>query len=120
MEITDIRIRMVDTEGKLKAYVTLTFDECFVVHNLKIISGQAGTFVAMPSRKTKNGEYKDIAHPITSDFRNTLQSKILEEYNRLGGEEEREEEKDETAEMTETASQETSETPAEEEKKESE
>jgi stage V sporulation protein G len=120
MEITDIRIRMVDTEGKLKAYVTLTFDECFVVHNLKIISGQAGTFVAMPSRKTKNGEYKDIAHPINSDFRNTLQSKILEEYNRLGGQEEREEEtaeeKDDTTEMTETTSQEASETPAEEEK----
>lgn len=80
MEITDIRIRKVDAEGKLKAYVTLTFDNCFVVHNLKIISGQAGTFVAMPSRKTKKGEYKDIAHPINSDFRNVLQAKILEEF----------------------------------------
>ena len=68
MEITDIRIRKVDSAGKLKAYVTLTFDECFVIHNLKIISGQAGTFVAMPSRKTKKGEYKDIAHPINSVF----------------------------------------------------
>ena len=86
MEITDIRIRKVDTEGKLKAYVTLTFDGCFVVHNLKIISGQAGTFVAMPSRKTKNGEYKDIAHPINSDFRNILQTKILDEYNMLSSE----------------------------------
>ena len=80
MEITDIRIRKVDAEGKLKAYVTLTFDNCFVVHNLKIISGQVGTFVAMPSRKTKKGEYKDIAHPINSDFRNVLQAKILEEF----------------------------------------
>ncbi len=83
MDITDIRIRKVESEGKLKAYVTLTFDGCFVVHNLKIISGQAGTFVAMPSRKTNKGEYKDIAHPINSDFRNIIQQKILEEYHKL-------------------------------------
>ena len=83
MDITDIRIRKVESEGKLRAYVTLTFDGCFVVHNLKIISGQAGTFVAMPSRKTNKGEYKDIAHPINSDFRNIIQHKILEEYNKL-------------------------------------
>ena len=83
MEITDIRIRKVDSEGKLKAYVTLTFDGCFVIHNLKIISGQAGTFVAMPSRKTKKGEYKDIAHPINSDFRNILQDKILTEFGKM-------------------------------------
>ena len=82
MDITDIRIRKVDTEGKLKAYVTITFDDCFVVHNLKIISGQAGTFVAMPSRKTKKGEYKDIAHPINSEFRNMIQSKILDEFEK--------------------------------------
>jgi len=88
MEITDIRIRKVETEGKLKAYVTLTFDGCFVVHNLKIISGQAGTFVAMPSRKTKSGEYKDIAHPINSEFRNVLQTRILDEYDKLSEEEE--------------------------------
>ena len=91
MEITDIRIRKVDSEGKLKAYVTLTFDECFVVHNLKIISGQAGTFVAMPSRKTKKGEYKDIAHPINSDFRNAIQGRILDEYNKMEQSEEDEE-----------------------------
>jgi len=90
MEITDIRIRKVETEGKLKAYVTLTFDGCFVVHNLKIICGQAGTFVAMPSRKTKSGEYKDIAHPINSEFRNVLQTRILDEYEKLGDEEESE------------------------------
>lgn len=63
MEVTDIRIRKVSAEGKLKAYVTVTFDECFVVHNVKIIEGKSGMFIAMPSRRTKT-EYKDIAHPI--------------------------------------------------------
>jgi stage V sporulation protein G len=80
MDITDIRIRKVGTEGKLKAYVTVTFDDCFVVHNVKIIEGKNGAFIAMPSRKTKKGEYKDVAHPINSDFRGMLQEKILEEY----------------------------------------
>jgi len=82
MDITDIRIRQVGTEGKLKAYVTVTFDDCFVVHNVKIIEGKNGAFIAMPSRKTKKGEYKDVAHPINSDFRGMLQQKILEEYDR--------------------------------------
>ncbi|MCF7928369.1 MAG: septation regulator SpoVG [Spirochaetales bacterium] len=80
MEITDIRVRKVNSEGKLKAYVTVTFDDCFVVHNVKIIEGKSGTFIAMPSRKTKNGEYKDVAHPINSDFRGMLQERILEAY----------------------------------------
>jgi stage V sporulation protein G len=83
MEITDIRIKRVSTGGKLKAYVTVTFDDCFVVHNLKIISGKAGTFIAMPSRKTKTGEYKDIAHPINSEFRHRIQSKIIDEYEKI-------------------------------------
>ena len=82
MEITDIRIRKVGTEGKLKAYVTVTFDDCFVVHNVKIIEGKNGAFIAMPSRKTKKGEYKDVAHPINSDFRGMLQERILQEYDR--------------------------------------
>ena len=82
MDITDIRIRKVGTEGKLKAYVTVTFDDCFVVHNVKIIEGKNGAFIAMPSRKTKKGEYKDVAHPIKSDFRGMLQDKILDEYER--------------------------------------
>ncbi len=82
MNITDIRIRKVGTEGKLKAYVTVTFDDCFVVHNVKIIEGKNGAFIAMPSRKTKKGEYKDVAHPINSDFRGMLQEKILDEYER--------------------------------------
>jgi stage V sporulation protein G len=84
MEITDIRIRKVASEGKLKAYVTVTFDNCFVVHNVKIIEGKSGTFIAMPSRKTKTGEYKDVAHPINSDFRASLQDRILVEYESLG------------------------------------
>jgi len=82
MEITDIRIKRVDSDNKLKAYVTVTFDDCFVVHNLKIINGQFGRFVAMPSRKTRDGEYKDIAHPINPDFRRKIQDRILEEFDR--------------------------------------
>ena len=80
--MTDIRIRKVSAESKLKAYVTVTFDDCFVVHNVKIIEGKNGAFIAMPSRKTKKGEYKDVAHPINSDFRGELQDRILEEYDR--------------------------------------
>ncbi|MDR2210349.1 MAG: septation regulator SpoVG [Spirochaetaceae bacterium] len=81
MEITDIRVRKVAGEGKLKAYVTVTFDNCFVVHNVKIIEGKNGVFIAMPSRKTRTGEYKDVAHPIHPDFRAALQEKILEKYD---------------------------------------
>ena len=82
MDITDIRIRRVSADGKLRAYVTVTFDDCFVVHNVKVIEGKNGAFIAMPSRKTKTGEYKDVAHPINSDFRGLLQSRILEEYEK--------------------------------------
>ena len=85
MEITDIRIKKVEADNKLKAYVTVTFDDCFVVHNLKIIHGQFGRFVAMPSRKTRDGEFKDIAHPINPDFRRKIQARILEEYDRDAG-----------------------------------
>lgn len=81
MEITDIRIRKVEAEGKLKAYVTVTFDDSFVVHNVKVIEGDSGVFIAMPSRKTRKGEFKDVAHPINTDFRNKMQSQILEAYN---------------------------------------
>ena len=81
MEVTELRIRKVTAEGKLKAYVTVTFDNCFVVHNVKIIEGQSGLFIAMPSRKTASGDYKDVAHPISADFRNALQDKIISEYN---------------------------------------
>ena len=78
MDITDIRIRKVNADGKLKAYVTVTFDDSFVVHNVKIIEGENGVFIAMPSRKTKSGEYKDVAHPINTSFRTRLQDRILE------------------------------------------
>ena len=80
MQISEIRIRKVTTEGKLKAYVTVTFDGCFVIHNVKIIEGKTGYFIAMPSRKTSTGEYKDVAHPITPEFRTELQDKILAEF----------------------------------------
>jgi stage V sporulation protein G len=81
VEITDIRVRKVAGEGKLKAYVTVTFDDCLVVHNVKIIEGKNGVFIAMPSRKTRAGEYKDVAHPIHPEFRTELQNKILEKYD---------------------------------------
>jgi len=81
MEITDIRVRKVAGEGKLRAYVTVTFDDCFVVHNVKIIEGKNGVFIAMPSRKTRAREYKDVAHPIHPEFRSLLQNKILEKYD---------------------------------------
>jgi len=84
MDITDIRIRKVNADGKLKAYVTVTFDDSFVVHNVKIIEGENGVFIAMPSRKTKSGEYKDVAHPINTSFRTRLQDRILEEYDKMG------------------------------------
>ena len=83
MEITDVKIKKVNVSGKLKAYVSLTFDNCFVIHNLKIIEGKEGIFVAMPNRRTKNGDFKDIAHPINTDCRTHIQSRILDEYNRL-------------------------------------
>ncbi len=80
MQITEIRIRKVAAKGNLKAYVTVTFDNCFVVHNVKIVEGKTGLFIAMPSRKTGSGDYKDVAHPISSAFRTELQSRILAEY----------------------------------------
>lgn len=80
MQITELRIRKVEDEGKLRAYCTVTFDNCFVVHNVKIIESQNGLFIAMPSRKTGNGEYKDVAHPISPEFRNELQGRILDEF----------------------------------------
>lgn len=84
MEITGIRIRKAVGDGKLKAYVTLTFDDSFAVHNVKIIQGMSGFFVSMPSRRTKNGEYRDIAHPINAAFRTKLQDRILSEYESMG------------------------------------
>lgn len=88
MEITDIRIRRIDSEGKMKAVVSVTFDNAFVVHDIKIIESQNGLFIAMPSRKTPSGEFRDIAHPIHSEARANIQSAILEKYQTMLVEEE--------------------------------
>ena len=80
MQITDVRIRRVEKEGKMKAVVSITIDEEFVVHDIKVIEGEKGLFIAMPSRKASDGEYRDIAHPINSSTRDCIQSLILEKY----------------------------------------
>lgn len=80
MTITDVRIRKIATEGKMKAIVSVTFDNEFVVHDIKVIEGQNGLFIAMPSRKTPDGEFKDIAHPINIDTREKIQNSILKAY----------------------------------------
>ena len=80
MQITDVRIRRVEKEGKMKAVVSITIDEEFVVHDIKIIEGEKGLFIAMPSRKAVDGEYRDIAHPINSGTRERIQKLILEKY----------------------------------------
>lgn len=83
MNITDVRIRKVTDEGKMKAIVSITFDEEFVVHDLKIIEGQNGLFIAMPSRKMSEGDFRDIAHPILSETRNKIKDAIFSEYDKL-------------------------------------
>jgi stage V sporulation protein G len=80
MEITDVRIRKIDAEGKMKAVVSITFDNEFVVHDIKVIESQNGLFIAMPSRKTPDGEFRDIAHPINATTREKIQAIILEKY----------------------------------------
>lgn len=80
MQITDVRIRRVEKEDKMKAVVSITIDEEFVVHDIKIIEGEKGLFIAMPSRKAADGEYRDIAHPINSGTRERIQKLILEKY----------------------------------------
>ena len=80
MQITDVRVRRIEKEGKMKAVVSITIDEEFVVHDIKVIDGEKGLFIAMPSRKAADGEYRDIAHPINSDTRNKIQQIILEKY----------------------------------------
>lgn len=82
MQITDVRIRKISSEGKMKAIVSVTFDNEFVVHDIKVIDGQNGLFIAMPSRKTPEGEFKDIAHPINTETREKIQNSILEEYEK--------------------------------------
>jgi stage V sporulation protein G len=82
MNITDVRVRKIESEGRTRAFVSITIDEVFVVHDLKVIEGQNGLFVAMPSRKTVEGEYKDIAHPITTEAREMIQAAVLDAYNK--------------------------------------
>ena len=83
MQITDVRVRKVAKEGKMKAVVSITLDDEFVVHDIKVIEGEKGLFIAMPSRKSADGEYRDIAHPINSDTRDKIQSVILEKYRNV-------------------------------------
>ncbi|TFB09281.1 septation protein SpoVG [Candidatus Atribacteria bacterium MT.SAG.1] len=82
MEITDVRLRKIETEGKLRAYVSITFDDSFVVHDLRVIDGTKGMFVAMPSKRLPNGDHKDIAHPINTKIREKIQNAVLDVYNR--------------------------------------
>ena len=80
MQITDVRVRRVTKEGKMKAIVSITIDNEFVIHDIKVIEGEKGLFIAMPSRKSVDGEYRDIAHPINSETRARIQDSILEKY----------------------------------------
>jgi len=112
VEITDVRLRKIETEGKLRAYVSITFDDSFVVHDLRVIDGNKGMFVAMPSKRLPNGDHKDIAHPINTEIREKIQNAVLDVYSREleeapqakveAKEEEKEEEKEEVVEEIET------------------
>ncbi|MBZ4688230.1 MAG: stage sporulation protein [Clostridia bacterium] len=83
VNITDVRIRKINQEGKMRAIVSVTLDDSFVIHDVKVIEGQNGLFVAMPSRKTPSGEYRDIAHPICSDAREIIQNAVLKAYEEV-------------------------------------
>ncbi|MCH3998742.1 MAG: septation regulator SpoVG [Lachnospiraceae bacterium] len=80
MEITDVRVRRIAKDGKMKAVVSITIDNVFVVHDIKVIEGEKGLFIAMPSKKSADGEFRDIAHPINSETRSSLEKIILERY----------------------------------------
>ena len=82
MQITDVRVRKITKEGKMKAVVSITLDDEFVIHDIKVIEGEKGLFIAMPSKKATDGEYRDIAHPINSSTRENLQRVILESYEK--------------------------------------
>jgi stage V sporulation protein G len=87
VQVTDVRIRRIQTDGKLRAYVSITFDDSFVVHDLRIIDGRKGMFVAMPSKLLPNGNHKDIAHPINTEVREMIQNAVLKEFQATEGEE---------------------------------
>lgn len=82
MNITDVRVRKVEKEGKMKAVVSITIDQEFVIHDIKVIEGDRGLFIAMPSKRTADGEFRDIAHPINSETRDSIQKIILESYEK--------------------------------------
>ena len=82
MKITDVRLKKVDGHNRLKAIASVTIDDCFVIHELRIIEGDNGLFIAMPSRKLREGEFKDIAHPINAETREQLEKAIIDEYNK--------------------------------------
>nr|P28016.1 RecName: Full=Putative septation protein SpoVG; AltName: Full=Stage V sporulation protein G [Priestia megaterium]CAA44240.1 spoVG [Priestia megaterium] len=84
MEVTDVRLRRVNTEGRMRAIASITLDGEFVVHDIRVIDGNNGLFVAMPSKRTPDGEFRDIAHPINSNHRGKIQDAVLAEYHRLG------------------------------------
>ena len=86
MQITDVRVRRIEKEGKMRAIVSITLDNEFVVHDIKVIEGEKGLFIAMPSRRATDGEYRDIAHPINSSTRDMIQKVILEEYEQTAEE----------------------------------
>ncbi len=88
LNVTDVRIRKILSEGKMKAIVSVTIDDAFVIHDVKVVDGQNGLFVAMPSRKTPAGEFRDIAHPISQQARDIIQSKVLEKYQEVLAEQE--------------------------------
>lgn len=83
MQITDVRIRKISSDNKMKAIVSVTFDGELVVHDIKVIEGKTGLFIAMPSRKTPTGEFKDITHPINTETREMIQNAILDEYEKV-------------------------------------
>ena len=80
MQVTDVRVRRIEKEGKMKAIVSITLDNEFVIHDIKVIEGEKGLFIAMPSRRASDGEYRDIAHPINSGTRDHIQTIILDKY----------------------------------------
>lgn len=82
MQITDVRLRRVNTDGRMKAIASITIDHEFVVHDIRVIDGNNGLFVAMPSKRTPDGEFRDIAHPISSATREKIQTAVLAEYER--------------------------------------
>jgi|SRR5690625_1184319 len=87
MQVTEVRLRHVNTEGRMRAIASVTFNDEFVVHDIRVIDGNNGLFVAMPSKRTPDGEFRDIAHPINSETRAKIQEAVFEEYHRVGKEE---------------------------------